>query len=253
MQMAPLTLPNYLALLHMLPRHLNAAAGAIPSSIKHTRNRIFRSFAPREPHEPRAAVDTVAVMLDVEPVDALEARLAELQRTDGEAFMEALFKHFYRPLGNVIFRVVQDRDVAEDLLQDVFMRVWNNRETLQVTGTYKAYLYRAAMNAALRHAERRKRQVNWDDASVTETGRDTTAEQIDGQEAEQLVAVALEALPPQCRAVFLMSRQEGMSYQQIADALEVAPKTVENQMGKALRIMRDKLSGLLSNMYTWLF
>ncbi|MCC3155643.1 RNA polymerase sigma-70 factor [Hymenobacter sp. 15J16-1T3B] len=192
-------------------------------------------------------------MPEVDTLDALEVRLAELQRTgDGEAFMQALFKGYYRPLGNVIYRVVQDRAVAEDLLQDVFMRVWHNRETLVITTTYKAYLYRAAMNAALRHAERRKRQVGWDEASFVEPARDTTAEQLDAQDAEQLVAVALEALPPQCRAVFLMSRQEGLSYQQIAEALDVAPKTVENQMGKALRIMRDKLSGFLSGLHSWL-
>ncbi|WP_400192383.1 RNA polymerase sigma-70 factor [Hymenobacter sp. B81] len=191
-------------------------------------------------------------MPEVETLDALEVRLAELQRTDGEAFMQALFRGYYRPLANVIFRVVQDRDVAEDLLQDVFMRVWTNRDTLSIGTSYKAYLYRAAMNAALRHAERSKRQVAWDEAGVAEPGRDTTAEQLDGQEAEQAVAAALEALPPQCRAVFLMSRQEGLSYQQIAEALDVAPKTVENQMGKALRIMRDKLSGFFTGLYSWL-
>ncbi|WP_162910829.1 RNA polymerase sigma-70 factor [Hymenobacter oligotrophus] len=189
---------------------------------------------------------------EIDTVDALEARLAELQRTNGEAFLQELFRAFYRPLGNVVYRVVQDRAVAEDLLQDVFMRIWNNRESLVISSTYKAYLYRAAMNAALRHVEQQKRQVSWDDANLAETGRDTTAEHLEGQEAEQLVATALEALPPQCRAVFLMSRQEGMSYQQIAEALEVAPKTVENQMGKALRIMRDKLSGFFSGLNSWL-
>jgi RNA polymerase sigma-70 factor (ECF subfamily) len=192
-------------------------------------------------------------MPEVDTLDALEVRLAELQRSgNGEAFMQALFTGYYRPLGNVIYRVVQDRDVAEDLLQDVFMRVWNNRETLSITTTYKAYLYRAAMNAALRHAERRKRQVSWDEATLPEPARDSTAEHLDGVEAEQLVAAALEALPPQCRAVFLMSRQEGLSYQQIAEALDVAPKTVENQMGKALRIMREKLSGFFSGLQSWL-
>jgi RNA polymerase sigma-70 factor, ECF subfamily len=192
-------------------------------------------------------------MPEVDTLDALEVRLAELQRTgDGEAFMQVLFKSYYRPLGNVIYRVVQDRAVTEDLLQDVFLRVWNNRDSLTITTTYKAYLYRAAMNAALRHAERRKRQVGWDEAGIPEPARDSTAEQLDAQEAEQLVALALEALPPQCRAVFLMSRQEGLSYQQIAEALDVAPKTVENQMGKALRIMRDKLSGFFGSLQSWL-
>lgn len=247
---ASLSLGSFPLLVH---RFAVWAEYAIEPSIKHSTKHIFRSFAPRQSRGPRATREDIApVMPEVETVDALEARLAELQRTNGEAFMQELFRAFYRPLGNVVFRVVQDRAVAEDLLQDVFMRIWNGRDSLTISSTYKAYFYRAAMNAALRHVEQQKRQVSWDDANLAEPGRDTTAEHLEGQEAEQLVATALEALPPQCRAVFLMSRQEGMSYQQIAEALEVAPKTVENQMGKALRIMREKLSGFFSGLNSWL-
>jgi RNA polymerase sigma-70 factor (ECF subfamily) len=187
-------------------------------------------------------------MSEVATHDALETRLAELQRANGEAFMELLFRQFYRPLGNVVFRVVQDRAVAEDVLQDVFMRIWNNRETLVINTTYKAYLYSAALNAAVRYQQRHQRQVAWDDASVPEIGTNTTAEQLDGQDAEQAIAAALATLPPQCRAVFLLSRQEGLSYQQIAETLEVAPKTVENQMGKALRLMREHLKGIFTGL-----
>ncbi|WP_133274186.1 RNA polymerase sigma-70 factor [Hymenobacter radiodurans] len=186
-----------------------------------------------------------------EPAADLELRLAELQHTDAEAFMETLFRAFYRSLANVAFRVVQDRAVAEDLVQDVLMNVWKNRETLHITSTYQAYLFRAAMNVALRHAARQKRQVTWDEARLPDPGRNTTDEQVYGQEAEAAVAAALDTLPPQCRAVFLLSRQEGMSYQQIADALEVAPKTVENQMGKALRLLRKGLQGLLHSFLCW--
>jgi RNA polymerase sigma-70 factor (ECF subfamily) len=181
-----------------------------------------------------------------ENADILEDRLTSLQHADGEKFMELLFRSFYQPLGNVIYRVVQDRAAAEDLVQDLFLRVWNNRASLVITTTYKAYLHRAAMNTALHHLQKHKRQVAWDDARVPEPSRNTTAENLDGAEAELAVAGALETLPPQCRAVFVMSRQEGMSYGQIAEALNVAPKTVENQMGKALRLMRERLSGFLS-------
>ncbi|HEX8351109.1 MAG TPA: RNA polymerase sigma-70 factor [Hymenobacter sp.] len=181
-----------------------------------------------------------------ENADILEARLAALQHTDGEAFMGLLFRTFYQPLGNVMFRVVQDRATTEDLLQDLFLKVWNNRDTLVITTTYKAYLHRTAMNTALHHLQKHKRQVPWDDAHVPEPSRNATSESLDGKEAELAVAGALKALPPQCRVVFLMSRQDGMSYQQIAEALNLAPKTVENQMGKALRLMRERLSGLLS-------
>ncbi|UOG75496.1 RNA polymerase sigma-70 factor [Hymenobacter tibetensis] len=183
-----------------------------------------------------------------ETADAFELRLAELQHTNAEAFMEALFRAYYRPLGNAVFRVVQDRTVAEDLVQDVLLNVWKNRDTLCITTTYKSYLFRAALNGAFRYTERQKRQVAWEDAAIVEAGTNSIAEQLDGQEAEEAVATALAALPPQCRAVFLLSRQEGLSYQQIADTLEVAPKTVENQMGKALRLLRQHLKGFLSGL-----
>ncbi|SHI30033.1 RNA polymerase sigma-70 factor, ECF subfamily [Hymenobacter daecheongensis DSM 21074] len=181
---------------------------------------------------------------------ALEARLAHLRATDAEAFMELLFREFYRPLGNVIHRVVQDRAVTEDLLQDVFLRIWNSRDTLTVSTTYGAYLYRAALNAALRHTERHQRQVPWAELpAAAEPAADNALHALYQQEAEASVAAALARLPPQCRAVFTMSRYDELSYQQIAETLDISPKTVENQMGKALRIMRKQLSGLLKNMY----
>ncbi|WP_303309582.1 RNA polymerase sigma-70 factor [Hymenobacter sp. BT730] len=184
----------------------------------------------------------------IETADALELRLAELQRTNPEAFMEALYRAYYRPLGNAVFRVVQDRAVAEDLVQDLLLNVWKNRATLQITATYRSYLFRAALHAALRHTERQKRQVAWEDANVVDMGTNSTLEHLNEQDAEAAVAAALATLPPQCRAVFLLSRQEGLSYQQIAETLDVSPKTVDNQMGKALRLLRQQLKGLFSGL-----
>lgn len=182
--------------------------------------------------------------------DALEARLAHLRDTDAEAFMEVLFREFYRPLGTVIQRVVKDKEATEDLLQDVFLRIWNGRDTLVISTTYRAYLYRAAMNAALRYQERGKRQVAWDDAPLAaEPREDNALHALYRQEAQDSVEAALDLLPPQCRVVFTMSRYEEMSYQEIAETLEISPKTVENQMGKALRIMRQQLSSVLKNLY----
>lgn len=187
------------------------------------------------------------------PDQLLEARLAHLRTADERVFMETLFRVFYRPLGNVIYRVVRDRDAAEDLVQDVFARVWNNRQTIEITSTWRAYLYRAAMNAALRYQQRSSRSTSLDDAPPA--AEPVAADSLAGlhhAEAESAVAAALAHLPTQCRAVFEMSRFEEMSYREIAETLEISPKTVENQMGKALRIMRTQLSGLLRNLHSWL-
>jgi RNA polymerase sigma-70 factor (ECF subfamily) len=181
--------------------------------------------------------------------DALEAQLVHLRHTNEDAWMELLFREFYRPLGQVIQRVVQDRAATEDLLQDVFLRVWNGRATLEIT-SYHAYLYRAALNAALRQQERGRRQIGLDEAPLAaEPQADDALNHLHSQEAEDSVAAALNQLPAQCRTVFELSRYEELSYQQIADTLEISPKTVENHMGKALRILRRELSTVVRNLY----
>ncbi|AMJ65432.1 RNA polymerase sigma-70 factor [Hymenobacter sp. PAMC 26628] len=181
---------------------------------------------------------------------ALDARLTHLRQTDAAAFLEALFKAFYAPLGAVAYRVVPDRAVVEDILQDVFLRVWQGLATLPAIESHRAYLTRMALNAALRHQQRAQRQVAWDDAppASAPVAPDALA-QLHATEAAAAVAAALAHLPPQCRVVFELSRYEELSYQQIADALEISPKTVENQMGKALRILRRELAGVLKNLY----
>lgn len=183
---------------------------------------------------------------------ALNARLTLLRQADPAAFIEQLFKTFYAPLGAVVYRVVPDRAVVEDILQDVFLRLWQGMEALPAIDSYRAYLNRMALNAALRHQQRALRQVAWDEAPPdTAPVAPDALDALHAAEAASAVAAALQQLPPQCRLVFELSRYEEMSYQQIAEALEISPKTVENQMGKALRILRRELAGVLKNLY-WL-
>lgn len=170
--------------------------------------------------------------------------------------MEALFQGYYAQLATAVARVVRDRDVAEDLVQDVLARVWHNRATIELTTTWRAYLHRAGLNAALRHQERAARSVALDDALPPGTPEPTapttdTLADLHHRETSAAVAAALTHLPPECRRVFELSRFEELSYKEIAETLEISPKTVENQMGKALRILRQQLSGVLRNLYSW--
>ncbi len=167
--------------------------------------------------------------------------------------MEAVFRAFYAPLGQVVYRVVPDRAVVEDLLQDVFLRLWQGRAALPPLESHRAYLTRAALNAALRYVGRNKRQVAWDDAPAADTAPAVTPDALAAlhhADTETAVAAALALLPPQCRVVFELSRYEELSYRQIAETLAISPKTVENQMGKALRVLRGALAGALRNLYS---
>jgi len=183
---------------------------------------------------------------------ALNAHLTHLRQANPAEFIEQLFKVFYAPLGAVVYRVVPDRAVVEDILQDVFLRLWQGLAALPAIDSYRAYLHRMALNAALRHQQRARRQVAWDDELAGNIAVAPAAlGGLHAAETAAAVAAALAQLPPQCRLVFELSRYEEMSYQQIAEALEISPKTVDNQMGKALRIMRRELAGVLKNLY-WL-
>jgi RNA polymerase sigma-70 factor (family 1) len=181
---------------------------------------------------------------------ALNARLTQLRETDPDAFIEQLFRTFYAPLFDVAYRVLPDRDALEDILQDVFFRVCQGLDTLPAIDSYRAYLTRMALHAAMRYQERAQRQVAWDEAPPfpTPLAADTLNE-LHATDAAAAVAAALTKLPPQCRIIFELSRYEELSYQQIAEAMELSPKTVENQMGKALRILRLELAGVLKNLY----
>ncbi len=182
--------------------------------------------------------------------EPLDARLARLRRADEAAWLEAVFREFYAPIGQVVYRVVPDRAAVEDLLQDVFLRLWQGRATVPELASHRAYLTRAALNAALRYTARGQRQASWETAEAAAPAVAPEAlAALHHADTETAVAAALALLPPQCRVVFELSRYEELSYQQIAETLEISPKTVENHMGKALRVLRGALAGALRNLY----
>ncbi|MFC6999474.1 RNA polymerase sigma-70 factor [Rufibacter roseus] len=174
---------------------------------------------------------------------ALEQDLHELLKINEAKFMEALFKQYYGLLCRTAVRFTKDTEAAEDLVQEVFCKIWQNREVLEVSTSYKAYLVRSVTNQALNYIEKQKRLVLTEDSSSFENTftANTTMELLEGSEMEERVHQALEQLPPQCRIIFEMSRFEELTYKEIAETLNLSPKTVENQMGKALRILRERL------------
>lgn len=160
-----------------------------------------------------------------------------------EAFIEQLFRAHYAALCRTVYPIVRDQDTAEDIVQDVFMKIWRNQTNLDTEQSVKAYLFRAAINTALNFLEKNRRTTPWDDAWADQYGANSTEENIAYQETEQKVARALEQLPPKCKVVFSLSRFEEMSYAEIAQHLSISVKAVEKHMGKALQIMRQYVYG----------
>lgn len=155
--------------------------------------------------------------------------------------LKSLFELHYAPLCKTIFRMVADKDVAKDLVQDGFIKLWEKRSQIDLTDAPKSYLYRIVINNAYKHIEKSKKSVSFD-AILNEPIQYTGNETFD---LANNIQNAIDNLPPRCKAVFVLSRFEEMTYNEIAVALEISPKTVENQISKALEQMRLHLKDYL--------
>ncbi len=162
--------------------------------------------------------------------------------TNDKAVLKELFEAHYRQVCGTIHRLVGERGVTEDLAQQVFIRFWEKRESITITTSAGAYLHRMAINEALGWLRSKKNKPYEEISATTPFEQERDAEQnfLHG-ELEEKVRQAVDTLPPRCRAVFQLSRFEEKSYQEIADEMGISKKTVEHQMGKALRVLRDLL------------
>jgi len=158
-----------------------------------------------------------------------------------------LFKTYYQPLCNYAFTFVQDRDEAEEIVQSTFLSVWEKRETLAIHTAVKPYLYAMVRNACLnviKHEKIKQQHVDGE-LAYAERSIESVARTVMASELETRIYAAMEKLPEQCRLIFKLSRFEELKYSEIAEQLDLSIKTVENQMGKALKIMREQLKEYL--------
>lgn len=160
-----------------------------------------------------------------------------------------MFVAWYDPLLRFAFRYVRSEPVAEGLVQDVFLWIWENREEWVVEGKLKTYLFRAIKYKAIDHwRKERTREEYMKQFSKSRTLHidpkvpNKTEESAFVQAAQQ----AIEELPEKARMVYKLSRLEGLTYNEIAEVLEVSPKTVETHMSRALTFLRERLSRYLS-------
>ena len=181
------------------------------------------------------------------PVElAVEQLKITLKAGDLTAF-EMLFRTYYQPLCNYAFTFVQDRDEAEEIVQSTFLNIWEKRESLSIHTGVKPYLYAMVRNACLnvlKH-EKIKQQHAAMEMAVAERSTESVARTVMASELETKIYQAMDRLPEQCRLIFKLSRFEELKYAEIAQQLHISIKTVENQMGKALRIMREQLKDYL--------
>lgn len=159
---------------------------------------------------------------------------------------EEVFYTYHADLCFFAHKMLGDEEDAKNIVQEVFIEIWEKRNSFEITQSIKAYLYRSVNNRCLNHLKHltvRKKHAEYSLRMAEET--ESPTDHLEYRELEADVSDALNSLPEQCRKVFLMSRMENLKYKEIAEKLDISQKTVEVHMGKALRILREKLKAFV--------
>ena len=180
-------------------------------------------------------------------MDDTGGQLAQSLATRDEAAFETVFKMHFKNLHAYACSITKEETAAEEVVQNVFVKLWERSEALSITGSVAAYLYRAVYNESLNYLKHQKVRSAYGQ-HVTHTMKNETehgGKKLQLKELEGRLAEAMNDLPEQCRTIFQLSRFEELRYREIADCLGLSIKTVENQMGKALKLLREKLADVL--------
>lgn len=163
---------------------------------------------------------------------------------------EALFKEWFQTLTNYAYKLLLDQSSAEDAVQQVFAKVWEKRNQLEIDSSVKSYLFRATYNTCMNELKRNKKLNHFEELAekASHFSADETARSSD---LERSIKQGLNNLPERCRAIFVLSRYENLKYKEIAQLLDISIKTVENQMGKALKLMRVHLKEFITIVLTF--
>jgi len=164
-------------------------------------------------------------------------------RQGDESALRSIFDRHYPLLLHDVYRIVPDQDTCQDLAQEVFVELWRKRFELDIHTSLRAYLRRAVVNRALTYLKNQRR-LRFEGDEWTDTADTSVADirQKEEQETlEQALHRAIATLPEKCRVVFSLSRFEQFSHREIAEQLGISVKTIENQITKAMRMLRDAL------------
>ncbi len=181
--------------------------------------------------------------------------LIDRLRGGDELALTELYNKFWQALFMSAYNVIKDKELCEDIIQDIFMNIWHNREKIEIHISLKGYMYACARYQVFNHLRKNKDKVHvelFDD--LEKRFLSTTPEtQLMHDELVQQLNLIIESLPEKCQAVYKLSREEQLSHKEIAERLNISTKTVENHITKALHTIRSSMGESMSMaMILWL-
>lgn len=178
-----------------------------------------------------------------------KAILKRVQHGDKDAF-ESLFNAYYSQLFNYAREILKDRDAAEEVVEDSFLRLWENRGHIHIETSIRAYLYRSVYNRCLNHLKHLKVRDKYrlyfthhvtNPEYEASYSFDFPLSRLVNKELEKMIGEAIGKLPSRCREIFIMSRVEEMKHEKIAEKLGISQNTVKTQISRALSKLREEL------------
>ncbi len=190
---------------------------------------------------PTAQFNERSIFMEHDPstTDSYPPELLELISAGDQAAFRQLYAHFYKRLHHFALALVKTRETAEEIVEDVFVRIWQHREALHTIKNLRVYLYTATKNSSLNYLSQKARQsitepfdhihVELDDSAITPEQILITAE------IHQKIQKAIEVLPPRCKMIFKLVREDGLRYREIAEILNISVNTIDAQMAIAVK------------------
>jgi RNA polymerase sigma-70 factor, ECF subfamily len=167
----------------------------------------------------------------------------KIKNGDIKAF-EIVFREYYAPLTLFANSMLNDKDQAEEIVQDLFYHFWKNRDKISIESSLKSYLFQSIRNKVLKHVRHENVKQKYAEHFLEQSAGEQANISMSAyelKELETMVNKVLDRLPGNCSLIFRMNRFEGLKYREIADKLNISVKTVESNMSRALNEFRNEL------------
>jgi len=184
-------------------------------------------------------------LVDSDPAGTADLELLQWIRQGDERGLDLLIERYWTELHSFLDHILDDPDLADDLAQETFVRLWARRESWALEGSLRGLLYQIGRRLALDASKRRRRRMAWLGRVRAQPVVATPEDHLDGSELDVAVRQAVAGLPERRRIAFLMARWEGRSHREIATAMGISVQTVSNQLTSALAELRVRLRPFL--------
>jgi RNA polymerase sigma-70 factor (family 1) len=164
------------------------------------------------------------------------------------AAFRVIFDSLFNRLNHFAYSFVQNKEAAVDIVDDLFTKLWLNRQHIVEIKNLRVYLYTATKNASLNYLSAKAKEIiteSYDYINIQITDNNNPEKLMVTQEFQKKINEAIESLPPRCKLVFKLVREDGLKYAEVANILNLSIKTIDNQMVMAVSKIRESMKGIL--------